>query len=582
MEMENTKVKEEIEFLDIKVKEEPRDEVLQEENINTYNHQGLVKKEIKTEENQNDEDPKKNTGNVYAKRNYSSDDESSQSTSESENKDKEDNHTKCKVCQESFETEDELESHKQLPMYQKDYKCCACTKTFKDFTQLSVHHRKHTGEKPYGCKICGKKFSINGNLNKHIRTHTGEKRFECDTCERKFTQFAHLEDHIKTHTGDRPFGCDKCSRAFVTKSRLRKHLQSHDVLQKKYSIKCEVCFCVLRSTRMLASHMKIHTNDDEPFTCSVCKKRFKGYWYLQHHLKTHSGIKAFSCEVCEKKFVSSSHLRRHMNSHSGFKPFVCELCMRGFPCAQNLKRHMKTHTGEKPHVCGTCEKAFLTLENLNRHIRTHTKEKPYPCTVCGRCFAHSTTAKEHMHLHTGEKPFGCSLCNKRFGLNKMLYRHIRTRHPESTECFKTGGSALQFLPIDGMSENMQTPQINENLELYKSTDLVQNPFGREYTELQDNKNNIPKIPLNNEVHELTESTSNALNIPLHEANKSHLLNETQNVQVPYIKQDIETCESSSDLPETSFKNAHLYRNPCSVEGPQIPFVEVKSEVLEDY
>lgn len=109
----------------------------------------------------------------------------------------------CKICNQKFIDEFELDLHyKSRRLGDRLYKCCGCEKVFRDNTQLNVHSRKHTGEQPYGCKVCGKKFSVNGNLSKHMRIHTGERKYECDTCERKFTQFAHLEDHMKIHSGN--------------------------------------------------------------------------------------------------------------------------------------------------------------------------------------------------------------------------------------------------------------------------------------------------------------------------------------------------------------------------------------------
>ncbi|KAL3266467.1 hypothetical protein HHI36_010638 [Cryptolaemus montrouzieri] len=344
---------------------------------------------------------------------------------------------KCIVCRRVFNDEAGLEEHINNRTPGVNLGCCGCNKVFRDNSQLNIHFRTHTGEKPFECKECDKKFSIKGNLNKHMRVHTGERRFECKTCSKRFIQFAHLDDHIKTHTGERPFNCEECHSAFKTKALLKKHKKNHDEhLVRKRCVRCPICDKVMKTSKQLYGHMKLHCQEDEPFKCEVCGKNYKTLFYLQSHQKMHEGIKPYKCSVCEKAFVASSQLRRHENSHAGFKPYHCEICFKSFGVYQNLKRHILTHTGDRPFSCVTCGKSFLTYENMNRHTRTHTGEKPFSCDICGRKFAHSTTVKEHRRTHTGDKPYGCSICNKRFSLNKVLYRHMRMRHPELHETFE--------------------------------------------------------------------------------------------------------------------------------------------------
>ncbi|KAK9870880.1 hypothetical protein WA026_009837 [Henosepilachna vigintioctopunctata] len=357
--------------------------------------------------------------------------------SNSDCNDDDDDLPKCSVCKRVYNDDDSLREHFRNRKPGIPFGCCACGKVFRDNTQLNIHFRTHTGEKPFACKQCDKKFSIKGNLNKHMRTHTGERRFECKTCNKKFMQFAHLDDHIKTHTGERPFNCDECHSAFKTKALLKKHKRNHDEKSvRKRCVRCRICGKVMKTSKQLYGHMKLHSDDEEPFKCEVCGKVYKSLFYLQSHQKMHEGIKPYKCSVCEKAFVISSQLRRHENSHAGFKPFQCEICFRPFGVLQNLKRHLLTHSGDKPYSCATCGKSFLTFENMNRHTRTHTGEKPFSCDICGRRFAHSTTVKEHRRTHTGDKPYGCSICNKRFPLNKVLYKHMRTRHSEYYETFE--------------------------------------------------------------------------------------------------------------------------------------------------
>ncbi|XP_050303943.1 zinc finger protein 883-like [Anthonomus grandis grandis] len=367
----------------------------------------------------------------------------------------------CEICQKQFLDEEDLELHvKERRLESKRYRCCSCQKTFRDNTQLKVHARKHTGEKPFQCTICQKYFTVKGNLNKHMRIHTGEKRYECNQCEKKFTQFAHLDDHLKTHSGERPFVCGYCQTGFKTKARLKKHERSHmEGPPTKKSVACPTCNIILKSNRQLSAHLETHIqNTGGPLACGLCGKSFEHYVSLQEHRRTHLDCKSYFCEFCDKKFACGSHLRRHMNSHSGFKPYSCTVCKRPFPSSQNLKRHMMTHTGEKPYDCEECGRKFHTVENLNRHKRTHTGEKPFACEICGRVFAHSTTAKEHyLAIHSIEKPYSCEICNSKFAISKLLYKHVRQRHPQEYEQFKI--------------EQDMTPNMKKALRKYRNVGL---------------------------------------------------------------------------------------------------------------
>lgn len=76
------------------------------------------------------------------------------------------------------------------------------------------------------CKYedCDKRFGRKENIKSHVQTHLGDRQFRCDHCRKCFVRGHDLKRHAKIHTGTKPYPC-LCGNSFARHDALTRHRQ---------------------------------------------------------------------------------------------------------------------------------------------------------------------------------------------------------------------------------------------------------------------------------------------------------------------------------------------------------------------
>lgn len=71
---------------------------------------------------------------------------------------------------------------------------------------------------------CGKRFGRKENIKSHVQTHLGDRQYKCFVCYKCFVRQHDLKRHSKIHTGVKPYQC-QCGNSFARHDALTRHRQ---------------------------------------------------------------------------------------------------------------------------------------------------------------------------------------------------------------------------------------------------------------------------------------------------------------------------------------------------------------------
>lgn len=350
----------------------------------------------------------------------------------------------------------------------------------------------------YYCMQCKEAIGNKKGLHKHREAHKGIadsewRAFQCPTCMLVFLRPQEAISHReKLHGLKRQFVCGVCGVAYHRKKYYFNHRLTHNSRRQK--ITCDQCGITCATRQVLRRHMTLH-NQDAPYKCDICQKRFKSVDRLKSHVRSHlfkqEGSDMFDaydkncveaserlgpriqvtlhpteCETCKKKFRDKHLLEIHKNRFHGNKMSVfCNECGANFKSIDRLRNHITYTHGSEKFACSICKRIYTCQLYLERHMELHyTRQKQHVCTICSDSFSHQNALVAHMKAHnehSGGTHF-CTSCNARFGSKMALTNHVKKAHlgmPRLTRSWRPPSHH-----IENQSQPMQNSPVNKLID----------------------------------------------------------------------------------------------------------------------
>lgn len=362
-------------------------------------------------------------------------------------------------------------------------------------------------EKPkFKCDLCDKKYMRKDSVKRHITKYhlcnrifikkekkqqktkpideSIKQKFEeeeqkikdafdlkCPKCDFQSQNFYEFKSHLRTIHHEINPGMVCCGKKIVKRRFLLDHITLH---QDPDKLRCVHCTRIYSDFQSLKYHLaRVHGSDDEkPFVCEPCGKRFIDFETLRGHMfvhlseKTRENLRNYLCDICHKSFLRKSTLRKHVSySHlnqglmctdcgrifnskfdyelhqrdkhgkEGPERLECNKCKKWYSNRRSLSVHIKhQHTILEAIPCAVCGKEYTNKTNLRKHMITNHMERAYKCDECPKAFPTASRLKEHVAMHTGVSLYNCPYCsNRSFNRRVNMYQHFKRMHKSEWE-----------------------------------------------------------------------------------------------------------------------------------------------------
>ena len=372
----------------------------------------------------------------------------------------EDEPVKCKLCDQSFDTQEDLNEHKETAHNtnasdeqneegegEGEFKCVSCGARFATSNEWSDHLRdEHLGKKKSSQNEKIKKSTIKrparpsssddggGSRRKKSKTvienGDGDSQLECEECGGYFASKEKMDLHIRREhdehsdnidngdnsdedlvdheiaDDDEIYFCQACGSTFMDSDELEEHI---DYVHSRQIVKKKPKKSKRKSSKFNSAPIKtelLDTEEDAAIKSSLQDKVIrvgKVHVPIGSALKSRGGpTEEWKCEVCGDIFGTRSSLALHHKwIHEKGSQVVCKECLKVFYNPRHLKEHIFQCHQDMDLTCRECGRLFSNQSNLRKHVSSiHDRVRPFKCKLCPKTYASYADAKKHvMKLH---------------------------------------------------------------------------------------------------------------------------------------------------------------------------------------
>ena len=180
----------------------------------------------------------------------------------------------CRICDDQFDTIEELSTHRFSGNEGKKYKCNYCAKCYEKLSSKVelFHHLKtvHNGNKHY-CPYCNLKFSLKYTLENHIDNEHKENN---QSMSPKSDSDSPTNENVSL---EQIFQCSICDHNLSSFHNLEVHTMIY------HESKCPECYEQLSSKAELYHHLKT-VHNEKKHCCPYCNSKFSLKYTLENHI----------------------------------------------------------------------------------------------------------------------------------------------------------------------------------------------------------------------------------------------------------------------------------------------------------